>query len=402
MFDARKETEQMNLADPSGPLGVRTLDLMPPAPGRRALVRVALDLPFDGPSPTAALRMELLRATIDDLQHRGAQVTVFGDVAVGTHDHGGGPRRVIRSLRQLGAEVILLPREDRAEPTTKLVDQLVADHDLFVNDCFQWSFLALPSLMAAGSRLPCYAGRSLEHDLRIAERLLVDPGRPFTAVLGGDDVLLRLHGLQGMVLRADHVLVGGAMSIPLLQATSRKPGRSTQAVLLDECRAVVGLGERVQHHIHLPRDLVTRDRSGMVRTLPPGRITDEEILDIGPRTLMEFGEVIEGSSAVLWTGAVGCTDADSMSGATVALGRLLPVGSAMIVLGGDALTTVLGDAGCLPPGIQLVTATDALLELMKSGDLPALGPLRDPRRALAHPPSGSGPPEGGERRLQRR
>jgi hypothetical protein len=58
------------------------------------------------------------------------------------------------------------------------------------------------------------------------------------------------------------------------------------------------------------------------------------------------------------------------------MARLLPVDSARIVLGGDALTAALRRRATLPSGVDLVTATDPLLELLKTGDLPALAPLR--------------------------
>jgi 3-phosphoglycerate kinase len=371
----REATRDTGRSASRRPFGVRTLDDMPARPGAKALVQTALDLPFDGGSPSAALRFELLRATVRDLQDRGASATVFGPVTPGSSGSAPLDGAVLDRLRDLGVEAVPIPRDGSSRPAT-VVEHLLDSHDVFINDCFQWSFVPAEWSMAAASRLACFAGRELEHNLRVVAPLLVDPERPFTAVLGGDDVTRRLHGLRGMLLRADHVLVGGAMSIPLLRAVGRAPSAGTPEALLDECRELIGLGERVQHHIHLPRDLVVRSGSGRVAVVEPGRLADAEVLDLGPRTVTEFEELIEGSSAVVWTGAVGRVEEDGRDGATYRMARLLPVGSARVVLGGDALTAALTRRASLPSGVDLVTATDPLLELLKTGDLPALAPLR--------------------------
>jgi phosphoglycerate kinase len=334
-----------------------------------ALVHSTLDLPLDATSPAAELRLAKLQATVGHLHERGARVTVFGECA-------GGRPELSELVRAMHAEPAWPAGPTGSVETPAFLDDLIGRHDVFVNDSFQWSYLGLPSLLAPSSRLPSCAGRELEHNLRIASELLVDPPRPFTAVLGGQDPVLRLHGLKGMILRADNILVGGAMSVPLLKAVGRCPPRDTSPGILDECRAVVGLGDRVQHRLHLPRDLMVRTPDGGQAVIEPSAVTEGEVVDIGPRTTTDFAEVIRGSSTVLWTGTVGEMKGNVSTAGTQKLAEALPVGRAYVVVGGDLLTVVLRGLGILTPEVEIVTATNSLLELLKAGDLPALTPLR--------------------------
>jgi phosphoglycerate kinase len=110
--------------------------------------------------------------------------------------------------------------------------------------------------------------------------------------------------------------------------------------------------------------------------IEPSAVIEGEVVDIGPRTTTDFAEVIRGSSTVLWTGTVGEMRGNVSTTGTEKLAEALPVGRAYVVVGGDLLTVRLRGLGVLTPEVEVVTATNSLLELLKASDLPALTPLR--------------------------
>lgn len=343
------------------------------------LVRATLDLPMgrDPEAPMPALRLAHLTETVRAIRARGAAVTVCGD----THQPGQQPepeqeKAVYEELEGLGAHVVTGGSVGSVEDA-RLLDELVAGHDLFVNDSFQWSYLPLPSLVVPPTRLPAAAGRGLEHDLRIASALLRAPQRPFAAVLGGANSMLRLHGLQGLVLRADLVLVGGAMSLPMLEAIGKRHPDGTPDWFLSECRAVMGLAERVQHQVHLPMDVVVRRPDGSLDVCDPGRACGAEVVDIGPLTARRFAEVVHGADTVVWTGALGQVEDRSSTEGTLAVAHALRRDKDRhVVIGGDSLAAFLHAERRLERRMGLISATDSLLELFKNGDLAALPALR--------------------------
>lgn len=369
----------MIAARPETRLGVRRIEDLPALAGKRALVRATLDLPMgsEAVGPMPALRLGQLTETVRALRARGAAVTVCGD----THQPGQEPdpeqdKVVYEELEAIGVRVVTGGGAGSVEDSHLLGD-LVAAHDVFVNDSFQWSYLPLPSLLVPPAHLPSAAGRGLEHDLQIACSLLRSPDRPFAAVLGGADSMLRLHGLQGLILRADMVLIGGAMSLPMLEAIGKRRTDGSPDWFLSECRAVMGLAERVQHQVHLPVDVVVRRPDGSLEVCDPAGASGSEVVDIGPLTAKRFAEVVHGADTVVWTGALGRVEEPDSAEGTLAVARA--VGrekSRRVVIGGDSLAAFLRSERCLERRMNLISATDALLELFKNGDLAALPALR--------------------------
>lgn len=365
--------------DVERPLGVRTVEDLPPLSGKRVLVRATLDLPL-GSEPAALLarlRLARLVETARALKARGAQVTVFGDTyAPGRDPQLHAEKRIADELEVPGVSVVTGGESGSVEEG-RMLDELVDRHDAFVNDSFQWSYLPLPSLLVPAGRLPSAAGRGLEHDLRIAAPVLRSPKRPFVAVLGGDNSQLRLHGLQGLVLRADRVLVGGAMSLPMLEAVGKRPRNGIPEWFVSECRAVIGLSERVQHQVHLPLDLVVRRRDGTLEVCEPGTILDGDVVDVGPLTARRFAEEVHGADTVVWAGALGHVEDRAAAAGTLSVADGLRCKEGQtVVMGGDSLSALLYGERRLERRMDIITATDSLLELFKNGDLPALPALR--------------------------
>lgn len=378
---AADDNASVTLAAP-GDRGHRRLPVLEDLPdpsGRRALVRATFDRPLtaDPASPLALRRARGLAGTVEWLRDRGAQVTVCGDTAAPDEATAG---RQLALLRRAVEEASsgLSPHDASLEfcgspEEPEAVHRLAAVHDLFVNDTLQDSYLPLPSLILPPAQLPAAVGRTLEGDLRILDALLVDPVRPFVVVLGGARSFDRLRGLQGLVLRADTVLLGGALALPMLQALGEQPLDGGTEPFLWECRSVLGLAQRVRHQLVLPVDLVWRHAGGW-RVTPATERAGGEVVDIGPTTRLRFAEVIEGARTVLWAGALGRVEEAAFAAGTETVGASL-TGPA-VVLGGDALAATLHAARLLPPSAEMVSATDAAVELLKSGDLPALAVLR--------------------------
>jgi phosphoglycerate kinase len=366
-------------------LQVPTLEDLPDPAGKRVLVRATLDLPLGiaESSPMARRRAEGLRATLCWLTERGAIVTVWGDAGGGDRteqtDLSARAARIVESLSP-GAVIVAGPASGASSAEDPaVVKDLIGSHDLFVNDSFQWAYLPLPSQVLPPSYLPSAGGRTLQGDLDAIVPVLQSPERPFTAVLGGDRSYLRLHGMQGLVLRADTLLVGGAMALPLLQASGRQPFDGVYDDFLVECRGLCGLAERVAHRIQLPVDLVWSRPDGTVEVAPAAEHPGGQVVDIGPITRHRFAEFVEGAGLVLWTGALGQVEDERFAAGTHAVATAL--GASDCVVGGDALMSMLDTAALLPPGARVVSATDSALELLKNGDLPALIALRSSTQA---------------------
>lgn len=352
-------------------------------------MRATLDLPLsaDARDPLGHHRARLLAATVTWLRQHGLSVTITGDVEAsgsgGRDDPLSAVRRTMTAVLGDGmseVEFIACDEDDRS------VEDLVSSHEVFVNDTLQDSVLPLPSLLIPPQRLPSAIGRTLEHDLEVVARLFETPTRPLVAVLGGERSWQRLHGLQGLVLRADTVLLGGALALPMIRAIAHHPDGSPGGTPVEtsdefawECRQVYGLSRRVHHRIVLPLDVILADpQQGPI---PAERVpAGADVTDIGPVTRVRFCEVLDGAESILWTGSLGrVEDARSAEGTRALAERLSHTPGRLIVLGGDALVRFLVEHDLLPQGAQVLSSTDGAVELLKNGDLPALAALRAAR-----------------------
>jgi phosphoglycerate kinase len=356
-----------------------TLEDLPDPGGKAVLIRATFDRPLsaDAGQPLARRRADGLADTVTWLASKAAHVTVCGS----PHDSEGSlsPSQ-LQGVRHAVEAVSSSPLADSVAFTSSYedpldVERLVDANDLFVNDSLQDSLLPMPSLTIPARRLPSAVGRTLQRDLEILERLLVQPARPFVAICGGERSIDRLRGLQGLVLRADTVLLGGALALPMLQALGRQSSEGATEAFLWQCRNVLGLSRRVRHEIVLPSDLVWRRPDGSTLVTPATERGGVDVVDVGPRTRVRFAEAVEAAGTVVWAGALGQVEAPDFACGTVLVAESLP-GRSLVVLGGDALVNRLAAEGKLTPSMTMLSATDAAIELLKNGDLPALAALR--------------------------
>lgn len=358
------------------PLDVPVLSDLGDLDGKRVLVRADLDVRLPVGSAGFIHRLGVLTPTLQHLLRAGADVTVCGHC--GDLDGEDDPEAfvLVRSaVEQACPGVRFHPNLSAAAERDRhgaLVTRLVQGQDAFVNEAFQWSWLPLASIEGPPESLPSAAGLRLANDLELLQPLLAAPPRPFVVVFGSDQSLSRLPGLRGLILRADSVLVGGAMALPFLHAIGARPAAGPETDLLRECRRAYGISREIQHEVHLPSDLVFELDDGTVRVASPGAYVDARVCDIGPATRLAFGEVLRGAGSVLWTGALGRVEDERFSEGTREVARAL--GRGHIVVGGDALLTVLGGA---PPGVSgVLSGTEPAIALLKDGDLPGLAALR--------------------------
>ncbi len=234
----------------------RTLDDLGDVQGKRALVRVDLNVPMQDGAVSDDTRLRATLPTVTELADRGAIVLLLA--------HFGRPkgeRRDDMSLRQvIGAYGRVLGRPVRfiddcqgdqaAESVAKLQPGDIAilentrfhkgeeknDPDLaramaslgdfYVNDAFSAAHRAHSSTEGLAHLLPAYAGRAMEAELKALEKALGNPERPVAAVVGGAKVSTKLEVLRHLVAKVDHLIIGGGMANTFLAARGVDVGKS--------------------------------------------------------------------------------------------------------------------------------------------------------------------------------
>ena len=129
----------------------------------------------------------------------------------------------------------------------------------------------------------------------------------------------------------------------------------------------------------LPVDVVT------ARALEPGQKAtvhavddvpaDEMILDIGPKTVALYEEILADAATVVWNGPVGAFEIEPFGAGTKALAESLARSKAFVVVGGGDSVAAVEGYGLADRMGYISTGGGASLELLEGKVLPSVAAL---------------------------
>ena len=384
----------MRVSDVTVSTQLPVLEDLPNPDGARVLLRADLNVPWrDTPEGTTQVaddfRIRALMPTLSWLVDQGADVTVCSHLG---RPKGKPDARLsmapVRSFLESvvpGVEVMENLRFDPGEETNDpaFVSRLVRDQDLYVNDAFGTAHRAHASVVGPPERLPSAAGRLLSREVDVLTQLVDAPARPFIALVGGAKVGDKLGVLKTLSENVDTLLIGGAMCFTFLDALGHDIGASLVDVdHLAACRRLL----QSQRHILLPHDVLALcpgsssghdgTPSDEVRCFERDLANGWTGLDIGPKTMSEFTEVIDQAATVLWNGPMGKFEDERFNAGTRSIATAMANCPGFTVVGGGDTTAALRSYGLDDAIDHVSTGGGATLELIEKGDLPGLAALR--------------------------
>jgi phosphoglycerate kinase len=395
-------------------MAFRTLDDLGDIKGKRALVRVDLNVPMADGRVTDETRMRALLPTVLELADKGAKVLLlahFGRPKGAKHSEMS-VSMVLDALQEVfGREIMFVPEiagdvaaqsvgiladgdiallentrfwpgEEKNDP--ELARAVAANGDFYVNDAFSAAHRAHMSTEGLAHILPAYAGRAMEAELKALQAALGAPEHPVAAVVGGAKVSTKLDVLNNLVKQVDHLIIGGGMANTFLAARGVDVGKSLcEHNLAEQANAIMDAADLVGCTVHLPYDVVTALE---FRANPPTRTvnvhevaTEEMILDIGPAAVEALADVLKTCRTLVWNGPLGAFEIEPFDAATVSLARtaaaLTREGSLVSVAGGGDTVAALAHAGVTEDFTFVSTAGGAFLEWMEGKPLPGVDAL---------------------------
>jgi phosphoglycerate kinase len=252
--------------------------------------------------------------------------------------------------------------------------------DVYVDDAFGAAHRAHASVVGVPRLMPVKgAGFLMEKEIRALTKLL-EPDRPFAAVLGGAKISGKIDTLRALAKSADILLVGGGMANHFVKALGLPVGKS----LLEEdavpvAREILDFCKREGKTIALPSDFVVaaspEDAAG-ARTVGIDKIPgDRMTLDVGEKTIAQFARLLVGARTVFWNGPMGVFEKPPFDRGTKALARLISEMNAFTVVGGGESVAAAHEAGVAEKFTHVSTGGGASLEFLTMGTLPGIEAL---------------------------
>jgi phosphoglycerate kinase len=352
--------------------------------GKTVLVRTDFNVPMTGPDDareiTDDFRIRAALPTIEWLVERGAKVVCASHLGrpkgSPTAKYSMAPVRA--RLAELAPNVELRENlrfsagEEANDPA--FVAELVQGIDLYVNDAFGAAHRAHASIVGPPKTLPSAAGRLVQREVEVVERLRNNPKRPLVAVLGGAKVSDKLGVIDALVKIVDRLLIGGGMCFTFLAAKGYPVGDSIcERDQVDHCRDLLAKHDKFL----LPEDIIGLDADGVYATFGVRLPDGAKGMDIGPGTAAAFSDAIMDARTVFWNGPMGVFEDARFAKGTRTVAQAMADTKAFTVVGGGDSAAALAQFELDDDVDHVSTGGGASLEFIEFGDLPGLKSLRE-------------------------
>jgi phosphoglycerate kinase len=260
-----------------------------------------------------------------------------------------------------------------------LAKRMAALADVYVDDAFGSAHRAHSSTEGVARFLPAVSGFLMEQELEYLGRAVANPEHPYIAILGGAKISDKIDVVESLLARADKVIIGGGMANTFLAAKGINMQDSlVEEASLETARAIM---EKAGDKLVLPVDAVIADKFEEnansqvvdVEKIPAGW----RMLDVGPKTLELYKQVLDGAKLIVWNGPVGVFEMPKFAEGTFALAKMLAESGATTVIGGGDSASAVKKAGVARQMTHVSTGGGASLEYLEGKELPGVAALMD-------------------------
>lgn len=245
--------------------------------------------------------------------------------------------------------------------------------DIFINDAFGTAHRSHASNVGIASHLPSGIGFLIEKELNELA-VLNEPEHPFVVILGGAKISDKINVIKKLVVKADKILIGGGMAYTFLKAKGVSVGKS----ILDEENIDFSkeMLKQYSNKIILPIDInVTKEFSNDAasRIANIDSIESDEMgLDIGPKTIENFTNILKSAKTIFWNGPLGVYEFSNFTNGTASVLACVAKIDAKVILGGGDIVAASNELGYKDKVTHASTGGGATLEYMEGKDLPGI------------------------------
>jgi len=258
--------------------------------------------------------------------------------------------------------------------------------DVYVNDAFGTAHRAHASTTGVTGFIPESAvGYLIRKELQFLGGAVMNPARPFTAILGGAKVSDKIKVIDKLLNKVQTLIIGGGMSCTFLKAQGYKIGASLlEEDSLDFAKELIQKAEEKGVKLLLPVDAVIAD--SFDKSASTCSVSVEEgapdgwlILDIGPKSAETFCDSVRKSGTVLWNGPMGVFEMEAFALGTFAIAQCLAEvtdnGVVTIIGGGDSAAAIQ-QFGLSERITHVSTGGGASLEFLEGKELPGVSAIQ--------------------------
>jgi len=255
--------------------------------------------------------------------------------------------------------------------------------DYYVNDAFGAAHRAHASTEGITRFIPvAVAGLLLEKEIKILGDAIANPKRPFTVIVGGKKIADKVGVLDNLLKIADNIIIGGGMTYTFVKSQGGQIGNSiVDDNMLDYCGGVIKTAVLSGKNLCLGVDTVAADRFAAdagtqvcdIHSIPAGW----EGLDLGPKTVEKFKNIIKDSGTIIWCGPLGVFEFEKFANGTREIAQAITATRAVSIVGGGDSASAVQKLGFADKFTHISTGGGASLEMLEGKVLPGVAALNN-------------------------
>ena len=266
-----------------------------------------------------------------------------------------------------------------------MAKELASYGDIFVNDAFGTAHRdqASTASIAKFMPVPSVGGFLMEKEVKYIQPMVENPPKPQVAIIGGAKVSSKIAVLESLLKNASALVIGGGMAYTFLKAQGHKVGISlVEDDFIDTAKKLLSDAEAKGVKIVLPVDHVAADKFDANAT--PVAVSGVDIpdnlmaMDVGPKTIELYKEVLSTAKSIVWNGPVGVFEFEAFAKGTQTVAQLVAEATgrgAMTVVGGGDSVAAVNKFNLADKMSHVSTGGGASLEFLEGKTLPGIAIL---------------------------
>ena len=284
-------------------------------------------------------------------------------------------------------EEILMLENIRFYPDEEKNDNKFAKHisklgDLYVNDAFSCSHRAHASIHKIQKFIPSFSGLQLDLEVDALTKITTEIIRPISCIIGGSKISSKIGVIKNLISKFDTIIIVGGMANNFIEYSGHNVGKSIKEkncnLIIEE---IINLSKKEKCIIILPEDvIVSKDLNGYPQKKNLNEIlSDEMILDIGPKTIEKISNIIDKSKTILWNGPAGYFENPNFANGSIQIAKKIIKNNIenkiFSVVGGGDTVSLLNNLNAVNNFNFVSTAGGAFLEYLEGKKLPGITAL---------------------------
>ena len=254
--------------------------------------------------------------------------------------------------------------------------------DIYVNDAFSCSHRAHASIHQISKYLPSFSGLQLDLEVAALNKITAEITKPISCIIGGSKISTKIDIIKNLIPKFDNIIIVGGMANNFIEYFGNNIGKSIKEKSCNQIiEEIISLSKKNKCKIIYPNDvLVSKNFNGPSKNKELDEIlSDEMILDIGPKTIIKIMDIIDNSKTILWNGPAGYFENPNFANGSIRIAKKIiennKSNKIFSVVGGGDTVSLLNKLKVVDNFNFVSTAGGAFLEYLEGKKLPGITAL---------------------------